>query len=65
MAKLTITLELDGAAFDLEPGTEVARILRYLADTFHNTLVLSPRGPEPMAVRDINGNTIGQVTITG
>ncbi|MEE9149943.1 MAG: hypothetical protein V3U27_21405 [Candidatus Tectomicrobia bacterium] len=64
MAKLTIALELDSAAFDPEPGPEVARILGYLADTFRDTLVVTPRGPEPLAVRDINGNTIGQVTIT-
>ena len=64
MAKLTIALELDGAAFDPEPGPEVARILEYLAGTFRDTLVIAPRGPEPMAVRDINGNTVGQVTIS-
>lgn len=64
MAKLTVEIELDGAAFEPEPGLEVARILHYLADTFYDTLVIAPRGPEPLAVRDINGNTIGQVTIT-
>ena len=64
MAQLTVTLELDSAAFDPEPGPEVARILEYLADTFRDTLVIAPRGPEPLAVRDINGNTIGQVTIS-
>ncbi|KKM83061.1 hypothetical protein LCGC14_1313140 [marine sediment metagenome] len=63
MAKLTIELELDNAAFEPEPGPEVARILAYLADTFRGTLVIAPRGPEPMALRDINGNTVGQVTI--
>ena len=61
--KLTLTLELGNSAFEPEAGPEVARILRYLADTFEDTLVVSPRGPEPLSIRDVNGNTVGQVTI--
>ena len=67
MADLKITINLDNSAFDDEqdmgPGPEVARILRYLADTFEDTLVVTPRGPEPLSIRDINGNRVGQATI--
>ena len=62
MAKLTVEIELDGAAFHPDPGPEVARILETLAAAFQIALVVAPRG-EPIAVRDINGNTVGQVTI--
>jgi hypothetical protein len=64
MAKLNITIELDNDAFQPEPGPEVARILEDLADTFRDTLVIAPRGPEPLSIRDINGNTCGEVTLT-
>ena len=63
MAQLQITIGLDNDAFQPEPGPELARILEYLADTFRDTLVIAPRGPEPMPVRDINGNTVGVVTV--
>lgn len=63
MAQITIRIELDSAAFDPKPGPEVARILRHLAAVFHDTLVVAPRGPEALPVRDINGNTIGDVAI--
>jgi hypothetical protein len=63
MAQLTVSIDLDGAAFDPEPGPEVARILKHLADTFRDTLVIAPRGPEPLSLRDINGNACGEVTL--
>jgi hypothetical protein len=62
MAQLTVEIDLDNAAFDPQFSPEVARILERLAETFRDAL--DPTGSTSWAVRDINGNTIGQVTIT-
>ena len=59
MAKLSITINLDNEAFDPEPGSEVARILHYLADTLPNR-----KGITQVRIHDINGNTVGLVAIT-
>lgn len=52
----TIIIETYGAAFDDAPATEIARILREMADRieFHGVL------PVP---RDINGNKCGSVSV--
>ena len=63
MAKLTIEIGLDSAAFHPNPSPETARILETLAAAFSIALVVAPHG-EPIAVRDINGNIVGQVTIS-
>lgn len=54
--RLEIT-ELDNAAFEGNPGAEVARILRNAAHR------LEARGLEPdTTLRDVNGNTVGFTT---
>ena len=53
---IKITIKTDNAAFS-DGRTELARILRDLADRFENSRAL--------IVRDVNGNTCGSVTLTG
>ena len=59
---ITITINCDNAAFeDDNGGPEVARILRELAEACADGC-----GPPNLggSIRDINGNTVGQVTVT-
>lgn len=59
---ITITINTDNAAFEPEPADEVERILRRLAndvrDIFQDVL------EDGFSLRDINGNTVGSVTVT-
>jgi len=57
--KLTITIEMDNAAFD-PPELEVARILRDVAQRLDDGQRLSPDDWFP-ALRDVNGNLVGTV----
>lgn len=58
---LTITIECDNAAFEIESGTlEVARILRELADTCEGRANLYDFGDTK--IRDVNGNGVGRVS---
>ena len=52
--KLTITINMDGAAFEDDPQTETERILRELiySRAFNNS--------DGGDLRDANGNTCGQ-----
>ncbi len=50
-----IVIETSNAAFDDEPASEIARILRAMADRIEETGIL----PLP---RDINGNRCGSVS---
>ena len=50
---ITIEINNSGAAFD-EPGIEIARLLRKLADVFEG-------GGLPFTLIDINGNKCGTV----
>ena len=52
-----IEIETDNDAFAPEPGPELARILRELADKLDAGTV-----PESVRLRDINGNTCGTAT---
>lgn len=67
MAKLTITINLDNAAFhndttgEPDAGPEVACILGSLARGLPP--LLEELHPEPMTIRDSNGNTVGEVAI--
>jgi hypothetical protein len=54
MEKLTITISTGNSAFEMDKHSEVARILRKLADRFES-------GGEPSKVMDINGNKVGEV----
>jgi len=58
MEQITITLKTGNAAFEETPATEVARILRKLADDFEALGEPSP------VLRDANGNACGAVQIT-
>jgi len=59
MEKIEITIETGNAAFDDEPATEIARILRKLADRFERDGAL----PDGLPLQDANGNTCGRVWI--
>ena len=50
-----IEIETDNAAFDGAPMTEVARILRELADYLEET-----EQPADQRLKDINGNRVGR-----
>ena len=55
--KAQITINMDNAAFDETPASELGRILRRLAaDIEAGELV-------PIILRDINGNRVGSFTL--
>ena len=54
--QFTLRIKSDNAAFEEEPITELARILRELADDLEG-------GNFPSSVRDYNGNKVGTVTL--
>jgi hypothetical protein len=56
---LTITINMDNAAFDPEPGPEVARILRELVDRAD----LIANHADSVVLRDVNGNRCGRVSV--
>lgn len=60
--RITITIALDNAAFNdegrHEPGPELARILRRLADDLEDD-------NDPAVLLDVNGNAVGRVEWTG
>jgi predicted transcriptional regulator len=58
MAKFKLEFTCDTAAFDDDPGIEIARILREVATW------IDQRGIADAAiVRDINGNTVGKIQL--
>ena len=56
MEKFTLYIKCDGAAFDETPASEIARILRSVADK------IEAEGPSGFyeTIRDINGNDVGR-----
>lgn len=60
MEKVTIAIKTVHAAFDDEPGVEIARILRSLADRFALDGVA-----DGTKFYDANGNCCGRVAIDG
>jgi len=56
---IIITINTDNEAFGDDPGVELSRILRGLADDCADGWQGYLDAP-----RDINGNTVGRVTIT-
>lgn len=52
MARFTLTIDIDNAAFDPDPTAELARILR-------QTAARVEAGATNGAARDINGNRVG------
>jgi len=59
MERITIEIETVNAAFDDEPASEIARILRDLAEQFESF------GLPHSKLRDVNGNVCGRVEIEG
>jgi hypothetical protein len=60
--KVRIEIACDNAAFaDGDSGTEVARILRELAEVVEGEELERGRGSR---LRDINGNTVGEMRVT-
>lgn len=55
---LKLFIETENAAFEDEPATEIARILRDAASRIENS------APRYMTMRDINGNRVGECEIT-
>lgn len=58
MSELRLSIELVNDAFTDDAASEVARILRVLADRIEKGLP-----DEPMRLRDVNGNTVGQAEL--
>jgi hypothetical protein len=64
--RITITIDTENDAFTDDPRAEVARVLHELAyrvDGVHKPVIYCNAGDDD-TVRDINGNTVGAVTIT-
>jgi hypothetical protein len=59
--KVTIKIDCGNAAFEGDPGLEIARILEDLAHKIGLGGV-APGGKLPL--RDINGNTVGALRVT-
>ncbi len=57
MAKFTLTIECDNAAFEDDAGAEVARILRDAADDLDGDMMAETGSAN---LRDINGNIVGR-----
>lgn len=57
--RFTLTIDTAGAAFEEEPATELARLLRHIADSVESTYT----GSHEFA-RDTNGNTVARWTLT-
>ncbi len=53
----TLSIQLDNVAFDDEPMTEVARILRTLANK------VEQEGPDPLLLH-YNGNRVGKAGVS-
>lgn len=58
--KLTVTIEMDNAAFAEDAEAEAGRILRGLAER-----MIRGGFPGELPLRDYNGNTVGRATIEG
>ena len=52
-----LEIETGNAAFDDAPASEIARILRHLADRLENEG--APRRGNAFTLRDYNGNRVG------
>jgi hypothetical protein len=61
---LTLTIEMDNAAFSPDPNDEVARILRDLADRFDNNQFKIRYLGSLVSLLDVNGNYVGNVVLT-
>jgi hypothetical protein len=53
-----VTIATDNSAFEGSPESEIARILRALADRLERSC--TPERGEPWALWDMNGNKVGE-----
>ncbi|MGH9238790.1 MAG: hypothetical protein ACRD3G_12195 [Vicinamibacterales bacterium] len=60
--RLRILIDMDNDAFHPEPGPEIARILRQLADAADRELITNNAG-QVCVLRDVNGNHCGDVKV--
>lgn len=60
--RITITIDTDNEAFSPSPLFEAGRILGKLADEWQHTTFDAPSF-NGHRLRDINGNTVGKVTV--
>ncbi len=58
-----LKVKMDNAAFEDDPGGEVARILRAVAEKVEHHPHFSPGHSQP--VRDYNGNEVGHFDVYG
>ena len=56
--RYTLTVEMDNVAFDNDPGSELARILREAANRVEGFGFQHKDHASPL--RDVNGNKVGQ-----
>lgn len=64
--KIKIEFSCVNAAFGDEPHIEIGRILQDLSNRFiHNNMLPIWNRESDLRIKDINGNTIGQLTIVG
>ena len=62
MSTLTVTIKAGNAAFEPEPGVELARILRKLAQALEFAMVVEGA---LLSLYDIDGITVGQARWKG
>lgn len=61
MAKFKIEIDTSSAAFDPNPGPELALLLREIAN---RAQLLEPKHYFTAPIRDTNGNTVGKCIYT-
>lgn len=57
MSKYTVAIRMDNSAFEDDPGAELARILRRLADGLERGGITTA---EVARLYDVNGNNVGE-----
>ncbi len=60
--KLTIRIEMGNAAF--EDAGELGRILQEVADRLSSPFLIGRRTEVARPIKDINGNTVGEWTVS-
>ena len=62
--QLKITIDMDNAAFEDDRGGEVERILKTASKNIDRHLGYAPDQDFSCKLQDINGNTVGDVSLT-
>jgi hypothetical protein len=61
--QILIQIECDNEAFSERPGEEVARILGVAAKVFRHGVDYRIDEADGYKLKDINGNTVGKITV--